>query len=207
MTIYRIASWKKDQRQVVATEAIPKGTIIIREEPIVWIQIIDQRHSTFQWDLVDKLLSDHSKYNTLLGWKLRTTPTSVWDVDDERKTKRFAKAFGTKKHTVKYLYNLICTNNVACFSEKYEEIIGYGMFHKLSLINHDCVPNSMPIASNPSKGEMSIISTRDIKQGESITMTYLDDDKTTLNVEQRRKWLEYLFGFKCECKRCCEETL
>ncbi len=203
---YRVVNWRNDQRQIVASELIPQGTIIMKEDPLVWVKTINQRYDNHPWDLTDLLLSDRSKFNILMSWKLLNTTFVPWDNYDERICKRLANNFRLDNQTIRHLYELICINNLSCFSKKYEDIIGYGIFHNLSFINHDCTPNSSISAGNPTRGEMMLTSVKEIEQGESITFTYLSDFETKLNINYRRKSIESQFGFICECNRCSAET-
>jgi len=177
---YIVTSWREDQRQVVASVLIPQGTIIMKEEPLVWVKRKNESNLTFPWILTDMLLSDRSKLDILMSWKLLRTTPPIWDNDDEKAAERLAKAFRIKKHEVKSLYELICTNNLICYGEKYENIIGYGIFHYLSFVNHDCIPNSAISDGDSSRGEMMLTSMREIKRGESITYTYLSDLETSV---------------------------
>lgn len=74
-----------------------------------------------------------------------------------------------------------------------------GLFLKVSMMNHSCVPNVRKIFL----GDVIIIrATRPIKKGEEILQSYAQTDA---DVKERRPMLESTWHFRCNCKLCCAE--
>lgn len=77
---------------------------------------------------------------------------------------------------------------------------GIAIFPTFSLVNHDCVPNTVQELS-VENGEifMNLIANRDIKKGEEITTSYL---RTNLHQPERRLTLWRSWRFVCQCEKC-----
>jgi len=83
------------------------------------------------------------------------------------------------------------------------------LFDKVSLIAHDCDPNTrrkiVRISENePFDVEMQIHARRIIEKGELISIHYVDPAK---KVEERRVELKDIFYFDCCCSRCLVELM
>lgn len=77
------------------------------------------------------------------------------------------------------------------------------LYHLTSLMNHDCEPNAAIIIDHAELGnKAAIIAERDIKQGEDITISYIDQQSI---VQERQALLETIYGFTCRCARCRRE--
>ncbi|KAI0139999.1 SET domain-containing protein [Hypoxylon sp. NC0597] len=75
---------------------------------------------------------------------------------------------------------------------------GAGVFTDFSRINHSCFPN----ADWSSDGEtelMMVRATRDIAEGEEITITYINE---LAPLSQRKEHLWRVYGFTCNCAAC-----
>lgn len=69
-------------------------------------------------------------------------------------------------------------------------------------INHSCEPNVTSM-SNFNNHKISVIALKDIKKGDELFLSYIDE---TLDVKNRRKWLEDQYLFKCICEKCQKES-
>ena len=74
--------------------------------------------------------------------------------------------------------------------------VAFGIWGYASLINNDCLPNTMYLGI----GDFFILfSTEEIRKGEEITCNY---DNFSLTFKDRQKELLNSWGFKCKCKLC-----
>ena len=74
--------------------------------------------------------------------------------------------------------------------------VSFGIWGYASLINNDCLPNTMYMGI----GDFFILfSTEEIRKGEEITCNY---DNFSLTFKDRQKELLNSWGFKCKCKLC-----
>ena len=74
--------------------------------------------------------------------------------------------------------------------------VSFGIWGYASLINNDCLPNTMYLGI----GDFFILfSTEEIRKGEEITCNY---DNFSLTFKDRQKELLNSWGFKCKCKLC-----
>ena len=112
----------------------------------------------------------------------------------------------------KYLENqingkIIITNekvNNVIDNNKYQIGRNFGFFNSVStgiwgfasLINNDCLPNTMYMGISDF---FILYSTEEIKKGEEITCSY---DNSSLTFKDRQKELLNHWGFKCKCKLC-----
>ena len=70
-----------------------------------------------------------------------------------------------------------------------------------SMMEHSCMPScEMEIASVSDGSTLTLRTTRDVQQGESLSITYLDCDAP---VTERLGQLAFQHGFICRCERCC----
>ena len=73
-----------------------------------------------------------------------------------------------------------------------------------SMMEHSCMPScEMEIASVSDGSTLTLRTTRDVQQGESLSITYLDCDAP---VTERLGQLAFQHGFICRCERCCDEA-
>ena len=86
-----------------------------------------------------------------------------------------------------------------------------------ALLNHSCSPNvelqqplrqaEHPTEAEAERGEAGRVgvwlATRDVAVGEELCNTYTD---VSVGVKQRRDYLEWAYGFVCQCERCKAES-
>lgn len=80
---------------------------------------------------------------------------------------------------------------------------GDGVYKYASRINHSCTPNCNQSPTDLNEGEMRIHTVRDIKQGEELTVYYVDPEQPQ-QIRQRR--LDD-YEFLCKCPACDLTTL
>ena len=76
-------------------------------------------------------------------------------------------------------------------------ITGIGLYTKAAAINHSCEPNCCQTFNS---SILSIRTTKQIKRGEEITISYIDTGKCDW---WRKNELLLSYGFSCSCSRCC----
>jgi hypothetical protein len=78
-----------------------------------------------------------------------------------------------------------------------------GLWPAFALLNHSCKPSASTMVLK-SKDELMMLvrASREIKQGEEISIAYGDVCKP---LEERQSHLSFLYGFKCRCARCQRE--
>ena len=73
-----------------------------------------------------------------------------------------------------------------------------------SLMQHSCEPScEVSIADMAQGSVLTLRTTRDVRAGESLSITYLDADAP---VAERRGQLSSQHGFLCQCAKCCREA-
>ncbi|KAJ3397515.1 hypothetical protein HDU92_007178 [Lobulomyces angularis] len=85
-----------------------------------------------------------------------------------------------------------------------------GLCLNLALCNHSCYPNSeVAEFTDETTGEIyyHLITTRDIKAGEEITISYLERYVLIEKCTSRRRILEGQYGFECHCELCSTTKL
>ncbi|KAL4864924.1 hypothetical protein BDV12DRAFT_200642 [Aspergillus spectabilis] len=83
------------------------------------------------------------------------------------------------------------------------EQFGAAVYPRASIANHSCCPN---ITHKPDKyGDMVFTANRDIPAGEECCISYFDMTQH-ITLKERRRHLQSLFRFRCECARCVEDV-
>jgi len=83
-----------------------------------------------------------------------------------------------------------------------DEIFGYGVWPEASYWNHNCAPN---VQKRRVGRSWEFWTSKEVKNGEELCITYLGGDEETLRVEERRARLIKTWGFRCGCGKCVEE--
>jgi SET domain-containing protein len=78
---------------------------------------------------------------------------------------------------------------------------GSGLYQIQSACNHSCDP-SAEITYPRSDFTMVMQALRDIKKGEEITISYIDECVRERSRHSRIKFLRELYLFTCECPKC-----
>lgn len=84
------------------------------------------------------------------------------------------------------------------------EVVIEGVWPRHAMFNHSCAPNAMvaPMQDNPGPG---VYTTRPIKAGEEICISYLEGGTSTDPREVRSEKLKHWLGTQCTCARCRAE--
>ena len=78
----------------------------------------------------------------------------------------------------------------------------FGVFPRISRINHSCVPNCVDSAGS-NKEEKIVVALRKISKGEELSLSYLHTSagSKAMRAEELRYW-----NFVCHCELCLRET-
>lgn len=84
--------------------------------------------------------------------------------------------------------------------------VGKGLYSVASLFNHSCDPNcSLTFQGNPhaSSGRLCVKLIRPVMEGEELTVSYANIDKTKIHSTRGRiRSLRAAYGFACTCSEC-----
>ncbi|KAF9986981.1 hypothetical protein BGZ65_005488 [Modicella reniformis] len=80
-------------------------------------------------------------------------------------------------------------------------VVGAGFYKVTSYMSHSCDSNTK-VAFLEHNNNMSIVATKDIKTGEELHISFIDQKNGTLSTEQRRQELFQRYRFKCMCPVC-----
>jgi len=76
--------------------------------------------------------------------------------------------------------------------------IGSALYPTIARVNHACSPNARQEHDDLTHVER-LVATKDIEVGEEISISYIDNRKTT---QERRELLSTAYGFHCVCDMC-----
>ena len=81
---------------------------------------------------------------------------------------------------------------------------GVGLFSLQSSCNHSCLPNAEPSYLH-NNSRLSLVALNDIKEGDEICISYLDECTLQRSKHSRNKELSDNYLFVCQCLRCQEQ--
>tara|TARA_R110002050_G_scaffold148425_4_gene274622 strand:- start:163 stop:621 length:459 start_codon:yes stop_codon:yes gene_type:complete len=91
-------------------------------------------------------------------------------------------------------------SNALVMSDAEQKETGAALYQLLSLVNHSCKPNSVCVFGK--YGEATLRAVRDLKEGEEITIGYVD---LAMRGVERRGELKKGFSFTCMCPLCVKQ--
>jgi len=78
-----------------------------------------------------------------------------------------------------------------------------GLFHRISFCNHCCASlNNASWTWDGAEGMLSLKASRDIAEGEELTISYIAKPWSDLAKPARQRYLQQNFNFLCLCKAC-----
>ena len=86
------------------------------------------------------------------------------------------------------------------WEEERSTLIGREVYLEASMFNHSCEPNC---EMSRSSGNCEIKCTRDVKEGEELTISYIDESQCR---SHRRQALLRNYHFHCQCSKCDAES-
>lgn len=181
-------------RGLVANANIPRGKLILTDEPILVLETETDDSMAF--------------YQSERAGDTRIIATAVDGLEAGKRT---------------ILRNLhgnddiqICEWNAWGFSDPWLGPNNWKVVGRyLSRINHSCMPNTVVsdvcVDGNPedesSMGAMRLIASRDIKAGEELFVEYVKDDEFWLQPRATRQaYLQLHWDFTCTCSACSDDT-
>jgi hypothetical protein len=105
----------------------------------------------------------------------------------DRMAAEFARASSWSIAAVQKMFSIVFTNGLS-IQPICESTCGGGFFHQMSYVNHSCEFNAiiMPASLQTGGSRLSYVASRDIRQWEEITTTYLQEIRTL--DEDTRVW-------------------
>lgn len=209
---------------VVATQFVPAGTVLVREEALLSMDSsIGQGNRKLLYSKVYPLLAKQyqklSKDEKLAYNALKDSETSsplmmqmrnmqrglgVLDKSDEQLFTFVDSCPAPEKNisSKKSVQGIFCTNSIGGGCGENDEYLCL----KTSRFNHSCSPNALHTERDekdePTKDPYCIIAARDIQEGEEITWAYFDVRKWA----RARRSQHATMGFKmeqgCKCEMC-----
>lgn len=195
----------------IATEFIPKNTVILSEYPSFKIDGYKSSEIEIFELLYVILTSSKKEYKKKF---MKYLPKTI-DNNLNFYVKKIKEEFNNLKLKNYQMYNYFVTNydinEIVLFSLKYicnafdffEE--GPIILLNGSIFNHSCNPNIIfgkSIGKSPENNKsskMNFITIRDINKGEELQNCYINIFEST---KERKKKLLNQYGFNCECDKC-----
>lgn len=81
---------------------------------------------------------------------------------------------------------------------------GVALYSLQSACNHSCAPNAEPSFLN-NCSRLSLVALQDIKAGDEICISYLDECSLNRSRHSRVKELSQNYLFLCQCPKCLEQ--
>ncbi|TID19556.1 25S rRNA (adenine-N(1))-methyltransferase [Venturia nashicola] len=85
-----------------------------------------------------------------------------------------------------------------------EEFMGYGVWPVASFFNHSCSPN---VGKRRVGRTWDFWTSRRVRKGEELFISYMGGDEVDLDLGERRKRLGETWAFECGCVRCVIEDV
>ena len=167
-----------------ATAPIPLGSVIFSEQPLIHMP-----------DAIFNL-EDSDRVETWLDRRINGLSCDQREVFFNLADSRTPEVDGVADKTV---LGIFYTNDMSYDGDA-------ALFPTLARVNHACVANA-DFVSRPEKGVQELVATKDIREGEEITISYLPAaDEGSAPTDVRRAYLREWYGFQCLCRTCCMEV-
>lgn len=200
-----VQRWTAREVQLVAAAPIARGEIAVAERPMVAASLLQARHGSAVWDLVDQILSDAALLRAFDALQLKVTAFPM-DEADLALERALAAHHRTPAAAVRDLLFAVATNNMGYFDAA-RTVQGLAIYPQLSRANHACSPNCEPMPGVVADKEMVLVALNDIAAGDSITWNYLGDSELmALDYGFRNVNLVNSYRFVCQCRRCRAEV-
>ncbi|GAA5819998.1 hypothetical protein JCM3770_006820 [Rhodotorula araucariae] len=184
-----------------ATRAIPRGTLVLHEQPLFTIDAplqaylfsraqaggsggptpVEGEEEAEPAKDLDEFLDRNIRM--VLSWKTDQQQREFWDLANTRPDLPAAQG-------------IFATNAVQTAGET------GGLFLLLSRLNSSCRPTLSRPSWDPSTASTRLYAMRDIAAGEELTWTYLNVTYEFEAVEARRDEMRRVFDFECACPAC-----
>lgn len=149
---------------------------------------------------------DCNSWNNLMQMEhhndLRSANETLWKAKQEYIVDRIRDTWNISDFSEDEIHTVCGILDVNCFEVGYNGCWAQALYWKPTLISHDCQPN-VSFSDHPFTYEISIKSTRPIKAGEIITLSY---EYLLIGTLKRRDRLYNGKFFWCKCERCADPT-
>jgi len=192
-------------RGIVATKAIPKNTVILKEAPILLVEdVYDALYQLYysedgQYDDIQESLIE--QFESLTPHCLDKYIITTENIAKELETlPKYMKEFfhNYDSHKLRLYIAKFYRNAFRYAHFKTSSSIPSAVLIKGALFNHSCC-NNCEFRISESTNDYIFTTNRDIAPGEEVCITYID---TTLSTKKRTTHLEYQYGFICTCQKC-----
>ncbi|XP_037915115.1 uncharacterized protein LOC119654024 [Hermetia illucens] len=175
------------------------------------IDNFDEKHTKTVNGVMFPLRCLYLKYTDQAKWAAAIAMESHRDIrkeipaihfHEQKMVNQIRDIWGIREFTEDEIYTVSGIIEVNCFGFDRDGRKGRGLYPITSLMAHDCCPN-VRTAIHPKTYAMTARALRDIEQGESLTISYVDYILGTL---KRREQLKHGKLFWCTCQRCADPT-
>lgn len=176
----QIVPWVKSQVQVIAACDIPKGELVMQEEPLLSI-----KHGNCI-KLLLALLNDEEKLKEFNSWNLYYK-TLKFEIREEYYQIQILR--NEYPGDIVKLWQQVAINAIRAYGVD-------GLFKFMSRVNHSCHPNCELTE------DFKLVAIKKIKKGDEITYHYFQALSDTEEIAVDKNILYYLHGFLCRCSSC-----
>ncbi|PVV00771.1 hypothetical protein BB560_004835 [Smittium megazygosporum] len=163
---------------------------------------IDYRSNNMDYNKTNIFLDTlESHYNEISEREKLTFAQASMFVANAIRILRIDSYYDKGKDSARRLIELFCkirVNGYGVFDPDFD-FIGYALYPKAFLLNHDCNPNCTPVFEGR---HLHMKAVRDIKSGEELTHSYINNISS---LTQRRNLLLKNYNFVCKCHFCLAE--
>ncbi|KFY18549.1 hypothetical protein V493_08528 [Pseudogymnoascus sp. VKM F-4281 (FW-2241)] len=216
---YRIKMMENNQYKVVANMDLPMNSVIIAETPIFHTSANDMagfdqvmarvlmldspekeafgRMRQAQ-DFCTRLIRDNSRLNIkkMIAKRTFKLPKHIHYVDIRDENSKFKNIILRQ-----YLTNRYKISEDAECIHVHEPL--YGIYQDASRLNHSADPNCIVDINEAPKFTLFLITTKDVKRGEELTISYHNDMHCgPIRHGEKAAKCTKLFGYSCFCKVC-----
>ena len=181
----------------VASQDIGKGSLVLRELPLLVKSEETYKHHSIIKSFLAMSAEDQEEYLKLHN---NYEVACVEDSDD------WSDAMRNEFHVA---LPILATFSDICMARA-TDVWGIfktntftdGVYLKMSRFNHSCHPNAEIFGNQDTNNSTDLRALRKIKQGEEITICYIDEDKSVWSREERRAEMKTFYNFDCKCVGC-----
>ena len=194
---------------ILATNDIPKGTLIIASKAIECIPKSDKnlvkiyyQKEEYQKKLINKIKDKmiYCKEDIPEIYELYDKTNSELSLEERKQNYIKSLSNGNEKEIPDKNLAGIFSNAIATKLYLYDEFdLVLGLFYYPSFMSHSCVPNTKILGI----GDFIFVFTdKLIKKDEEVTTSYVDFNE---EYKKRQEKLKKFYGFECQCELCLLE--
>ena len=201
-------------RGLFATRKIKEGEVILEEYPFFTVskESFVSRLACLLGETKAKILQLHDPVENLETLDSKTVEELVMK-DSGRMFYKYKEAETSHMNKI---FRIFCANGKTICGEEdlYNDTTERGLYHKISLINHACVPNANEGWVKRDFKRHQVRALMVIEKDQEITINYKGDHHNTASAEEfvfgsresrQQLLLEDCGGFLCQCSECSLE--